>query len=411
MKIIFLCPFPISMLPIELAEFEKDLEHSAPWITTLVFSLKELYPDIEINVITENCKIRKTIEICYKDVLFHIIKSPSCFPFTKRTFPSFLPMDKILLYFFNSKKIISIIKKIGPDIVHAHGTEFSYAISAIRSGYKYIISIQGLLNLIFDKENKFFFRLAKYLERESLIKGINFIPKTNFVKDYIKSINKDAVFFDNYDPINQIYFDTTLTYNKKKQIVFVGSLIPKKGIEDLLFAVSEIENYKLIIIGSAPSDLVNKSTWLNRIFKREKNNYVHHLNEIIERNNLGNNVKFMGKQYPTTIANTLSKTRVLVLPSYMENSPNCIIEALAVGVPVVAYGVGGIPSLITDNYNGFLVEKGDIPSLTNKINLILNDDRLFKKLSQNAKISVVNKYEPEIVAKNTYQTYLKIMEL
>jgi glycosyltransferase involved in cell wall biosynthesis len=79
-------------------------------------------------------------------------------------------------------------------------------------------------------------------------------------------------------------------------------------------------------------------------------------------------------------------------------SPLTLLEAQLMEKPVIATNVGGIPELIEDGKNGFLIEKGDYQELINKINLILNDPALGKLLGKTGKDYVSNNFNWKKIA-------------
>jgi len=410
MNVAFLCQYPIYTLDIEEVKDLFNNQHTTPWITNLVASLKATYPDMELHVVTESVKVKKNITVVKNNIYFHIVRSGSAVPFTKFHYPSFMPVDKLFLYYLNSLRLTAELRSIRPDIIHAHGTEFSYAISAVRSGFKTLISVQGLINLIFKDSGRVFFKLSRYLERAALRQGKYFIPKSNFVKNYVKELNPSAFFFDIENIIGEAYFHAEAAPIKDPQIIFVGSLQRSKGIEDLLNAFAMVRSGNLVVIGAATeTELRNRWITLSKYFGKGTPTYSEHLATMVRDLQIAGRVQFRNKQPSSVIADELSKSKVLVLPSYMENKPNVIMEALVVGIPVVAYNVGGIPDLIQDGYNGYLVEPGHIKELAGRIETIINDTVLFEKLSHNAKSSVANKFEAATVAKKTYEAYVQIV--
>ena len=82
-----------------------------------------------------------------------------------------------------------------------------------------------------------------------------------------------------------------------------------------------------------------------------------------------------------------------------------ILEAMASGLPIVASDSGGIPAIIKNNFNGFLVKEKDINDINNKINLLLNNESVRSEILSNANDTVKN-YDYKAIAKR----YNKVLE-
>ncbi len=76
----------------------------------------------------------------------------------------------------------------------------------------------------------------------------------------------------------------------------------------------------------------------------------------------------------------IAQATVFVLPSRCEGLPRVLIEAMAAGVPVIASDVGGIPHLVRDGENGFLIPSGDAKALAAKLRIMLGDEQLRKRM-------------------------------
>ena len=81
----------------------------------------------------------------------------------------------------------------------------------------------------------------------------------------------------------------------------------------------------------------------------------------------------------------LKRSDVVVIPSIIEGKPIILMESLAMGVPVIASNVGGIPEIIKDGYNGFICESDDIECFIDKVRLLYSDEEARNKMSMNAR--------------------------
>jgi len=81
----------------------------------------------------------------------------------------------------------------------------------------------------------------------------------------------------------------------------------------------------------------------------------------------------------------LAAMDVFVLPSYREGMPLALLEAMAAGLPVVATRVGGVPEVLRDNVDGFLIDPGDAVGLTDRIRRLLRDPILRDTIARRSK--------------------------
>ncbi len=81
----------------------------------------------------------------------------------------------------------------------------------------------------------------------------------------------------------------------------------------------------------------------------------------------------------------LSQSHIFVLPSYYEGLPMALLEASAAGLPVVATAVGGIPEIVQEGHNGYLIAPGDIPSLADRLARLIVDPVLRDQMGQRSR--------------------------
>jgi len=145
--------------------------------------------------------------------------------------------------------------------------------------------------------------------------------------------------------------------------LFLGSVGPTKGIFDLLEAMSHLK--------SRGCDM---HLWLAGYEEEEGDLARAHAR--LEELGLQHSCEILGMVQGARKAQLLHDAALFVLPSYREGLPMALVEAMAAGLPVVATSVGGIPDVVRDGYNGFLVSPGDVQALVDKLAILGGDPSL-----------------------------------
>ncbi|WP_415893031.1 glycosyltransferase family 4 protein [Neptuniibacter sp. PT8_73] len=173
------------------------------------------------------------------------------------------------------------------------------------------------------------------------------------------------------------------------EISYVGSLIERKGVDNLLLALSRIDptiEWSCRIIGDGSER--------------------HDLEALAFELGISEKVDFKGGQTFEEIADSYRRSNLVVVPSIVgpegrcEGIPVVIMEALAFGCPVIATDVSGIPELIEDGITGFGVKPGDVVGLTQKIEWIEANYAAALEIAKNGKARVHEQYD---VMKNSQQ--------
>jgi glycosyltransferase involved in cell wall biosynthesis len=129
--------------------------------------------------------------------------------------------------------------------------------------------------------------------------------------------------------------------------------------------------------------------------------------KLISDLNLINNVNFVGKINDGKLMEEYSKSSIYISPSYEESQGITIIEAMSMGIPVIATRSGGSESIIKNNVNGLLVEKGNIDELAFKI--LMCGDTLKEQLGEAGKMTAI-KYLPDNIAKQYMEVYRRLLK-
>ena len=179
---------------------------------------------------------------------------------------------------------------------------------------------------------------------------------------------------------------------RKKQILFVGSLIERKGIKFLLEAMKIVKeahsDYHLLLVGEGD----------------ERNNFERQVSEL----GLEDTVLFLGTQSQKKVSELMQESRLFVLPSNEEGQGVVLVEALASGTPCIGSCVGGIPDVITPEV-GRLVEPGYVNGLAEAINLFIEDETFWRNASKKARERVERHYDWFALAERMIEVYDQIL--
>src|SRR5687768_4892209 len=96
---------------------------------------------------------------------------------------------------------------------------------------------------------------------------------------------------------------------------------------------------------------------------------------------------------------------VFALPSWTEGFPLVVLEAMALGRPVVATAVGGTPELVADGETGLLVPPRDVAALTASLKRVLDDEGLRRRLGEAGRRRVAERFSPEAMTRDVLAVY------
>lgn len=141
--------------------------------------------------------------------------------------------------------------------------------------------------------------------------------------------------FDIDNAISPSFFKET-RISDHRFALYVGSLDDRKSVMDLVWAVEKTDQVTLKIISGTSSG-----------------EYLENMKRYIRENDLGSRIEFLGARNNEEVMEIMKNCTSVVLPSRKEGAPMIISEAMAVGKPVIASLVDGIPYMITNETTGF----------------------------------------------------------
>lgn len=254
------------------------------------------------------------------------------------------------------KEVIDFYK---PDIIHAHDMKASFVSSLV---CKKIPIISHIHNNAYDSR-KINLKSIAYLLATLKIKHIYWVSKSSFEGYVFKYLvkNKSEILYNIIDgkKTRERAEEDTKSYNY--DVVYLGRLTYEKNPQrliDILKKIIHLNNkIKIAIIGNGDLADVVKS--------------------VVKKQNLAQNITLLG--YVSNPLKILKCSKVMLLTSRWEGTPMCVLEAMALGVPIVSTPVDGVKDLIKTGINGFLTD--DDIDFAESVIKIVEDDTLRKNMS------------------------------
>jgi glycosyltransferase involved in cell wall biosynthesis len=159
-------------------------------------------------------------------------------------------------------------------------------------------------------------------------------------------------------------------------LAFAGRLVPQKSIDVALRALAQTDNVSLVLAGEGGE--------------------AERLRALAQELGLAQRARFLGAQRRATVFELLAAADAALLSSRWENFPHVVVEALAVGTPVISTSVGGVGEIVRDGENGLLVEIGDVDGLAAAVRRYLDDPALQARLRAAAAASI-ERFAPDAI--------------
>jgi glycosyltransferase involved in cell wall biosynthesis len=309
-----------------------------------------------------------------------------------------------------------------PDIVHVHGTEGGFGLlAAARPSVPLVISLQGILSAYrrayfhgrtpeelgrlvatpeFVKGRGVVHRyllLRRQERREvTILSHAHFvIGRTSWDRQVLASVNPSARYYHCDEIMRPEFADTVWSGGggDPRTVYTTSSALMGKGTECLLEAfallrLGDLGALRLRVAGVAAG------SQLETIYRR-----------VARRLGISDEVDWLGRLDAPAIAAALAAADVFAYPSYVDNSPNSLAEAMLVGVPIVATRVGGIPTMVSDGAQGLLVEEGDAHALAAALARLLRDGREAARIGGAARSTALARHDPRVITERTLGIY------
>ena len=293
-------------------------------------------------------------------------------------------------------RTIALLRHIGktkPDLVHGQGTERESGVVAALSRRPSVLTLHGnfreIAKLIRGPVWSYY-KLNAKLETYALKRVHGVICISDYTKQSLSALTAKKLIVAN--AVDKAFFDIKTT-PEKGRVVCLAGINPGKNQVAFLEILKRVDcecPWSFNFYGH-----INKEHSYGKRF-------LELINEL-------ENANFGGILTSANVPLALKNADVLVLPTLYDNSPVCILEAMAAGVPVVASKVGGVPELVKCGETGFLTEPDQLQKMIERIKDIVMDRPMRERMSVAARNRALESYTPEAVAAKHVVIYQKLL--
>jgi glycosyltransferase involved in cell wall biosynthesis len=293
-------------------------------------------------------------------------------------------------------RLVRHVKENQIDIIHSHGykSDILGVIAAKLAGIKSVITPHG-----FENATDWKLRLFIWLGCKAMKFADNVVPLSKQIQKDVAThkVNQNYVtYIQNGVDLSEVEATRTNLAikkldNNKKIIGFIGQMISRKNIIDILDIFDTLsnkhDNLELQLLGDGE---VRKALEAHTSLLKNRDK-----------------IKFLGFQDERL--SYLKQFDLFVMTSSLEGIPRCLMEAMAMGIPVAAYDISGIDQLITNKKTGLLAKFGDKKTLEQHWEKLLTDQALSTELSKNARTFVQDHYSAKRMAREYHELFSQLM--
>lgn len=276
------------------------------------------------------------------------------------------------------KELKDAIREIAPDVLHSHNLHphlFQAAKWKEQLGFRVVAELHHPAVTIDHFAARLVFPIVVYNLLRAQIAVDAFVAHTLMEMRWLvdKGIPASKVHKVMFPGVSQMLID----YVPKRQlfseniVLFVGRLKRVKAVHILIQAMAKVVE-----------EINDTSLWL---VGPEDEKYRKSMNRLIDELGLGSHVAFKGPLFGEELYECMANSLILILPSLMEYTPSVVLEAQALGLPVIATRVGALPELVLHGETGFLIKPNNPDELAEATVALITNGDLRAKISVNAR--------------------------
>ncbi len=293
------------------------------------------------------------------------------------------------------RRIDEHLTQIAPDVVHFQET---YGFGGPHPGIPSVFTVHGFDSLNLVTERKYLWRIRAPLWRLAEKKGIRSHSHLVSIAPYVTEELKRYTTADITPITNAINEDFFAVPDQSVpgRVFFAGWISSRKNLLTALKSLPQLVDKGSDVSLHAAGAFVDEG-------------YLAEVKSFIAGAGLESRVQLLGRIGQQELRKELAEACVLVLPSYQENAPMAIAEAMAAGVPVVTSNVCGMPYMVDEGKAGFLTDPEDVDAIEDRLGRLLGDDALRREMGAYARQTAERTYHPRAVVDATLALYERVI--
>jgi glycosyltransferase involved in cell wall biosynthesis len=278
-----------------------------------------------------------------------------------------LSFKNLILAIFQYARFLFALYRFNPHIIHLHTSQgvawlkdTFYVLVGKTLRYQVVLHVHAAdFNELYGKKS----RLTKYYSRKVMGLADTVIAVSEEWRIRLMELVHGDKIITFRNCINVDATPPSEPIRRKNGVrgLFLGSIGSRKGAFDLLHAMGSLKNTSLQL-------------WIAGYEERKGD--MKRARDQIEEMQLEGLCELVGTVQGSKKTELLRKSSLFVLPSYDEGLPIAVLEAMGAGLAIVSTPVGGIPEVVKDGYNGFLINPGDVKVLAEKLMILSSDPTL-----------------------------------
>lgn len=287
-----------------------------------------------------------------------------------------------------------LLREIKPDIVHGQGTERDCAMAAVLSGFPNVLTIHGNMRVHAsrpEQKGNLYYNMAAALETYCLKRTGGLVAISSYTQELVKNLTPKTWLLPN--AVDRRFFQVNASPSGLPRILFVGSLDPRKNPLGLLQACAP-----LLRDGKCTLALAGQF--------HEESAYGKEVLALIESLP---GISLLGFLDRDALASEFGRSSLLVLPTFEDNCPMVVLEAMAAGIPVAASRVGGVPDLIDHENDGLMFDPNDPAEVMTCLERLVSEPETRARLGAAGRITARERFHPKVIATGHLKIYREVL--